>query len=130
MGEKYVAVMKDGYLYIGWVGAKPATLQMLRSIGAEPAGYKGLEERALADPRPGMFAILRKSGRFSLVGTLPSEVELDKMLSTTEDEMHVWSHSGDRPRDGNQASVVAAVIRQFLESGGSKETLHALVDSM
>ena len=124
----YYLVTRD-YHYIGG-RTSPKGLDVLRSIGGpglDPIGYDELRRRVAAVRKD--CAILRTSGQFSLTGTLPGRIELDKALATGEDEMHLWSGppTQQAPSDIG-AATVTAVMRHFLSQGGTKATLHALVD--
>lgn len=126
----YYLVTRD-YHYIGG-RTSPKGLDALRSIGGpglEPIGYDELRRRVAAVRKD--CAILRKSGQFSLTGTLPDKVDLDKALTTTEDEMHLWAGppTQEAPADVG-AAMITAVMRHYLAHGGTKATLHALVDAL
>ena len=130
---KYYAFRTRDYMCVTGLDAPLDVRRMLNSIRTggppEPAGYGQVRDLLASAVQGSMYAVLRKSGQFSLISHIPSEDELDRMLATTEDEMHVWSAPpSDRPPDGTGASVVAAAIAQFLKAGGTKETLHARVD--
>ncbi len=127
--HKYLLfVANDGRFYI--TGAEPphdvrAILERMTPHPPETASTYG----DLLCTAGGSYAILRKSGQFSLTDTLPSEEDLDKALVTREDDMHIWSGPPTRDApDGADAAMVAAAMRHFLSGGGTKATLHALVD--
>lgn len=131
MDEKYVLVPGD-YLYV----AGSARLEDLKPLGRMYGRMVGFDsygelKQFVESAGGATIAVSRKSGKFSLVSSLPPEDELDRAFGTTEDEQHLWSAPpSDQPPEGIDPVSISAILRDYVRSGGSRETLRSIVESL